>query len=182
MRFLDSSWLRYVSSASLSCCLLAPSASQAWAISVTTVICAVRCAASVTKYCCSACSLRLRMRPNRSSSYEAIAALALYTCETTVRPLAETRRGVRWADSLATAATLGRSWPRLTRYRARADSTLCMAARRSRLFSSPMAISFFTRSSVKKSAHSASPSARTCAFFVASSCGQAAAIGASGRS
>gem|GEM_PF-3252224 len=124
-------------------CASAPYVSHAVAVSATRLNCALRRLAATAKYCCNAASLRLRTRPNRSSSNSATPTPAV-NCSLTPA-------SVPWRCIWPVTATPGTRSARCTRYWPRARSTLSTATRRSRLFCSDCSITCCRRASVKKS-------------------------------
>src|SRR5690606_29153469 len=117
--------------------------SQALATSAIRPSWAARRLSSVARNCCSAAWLRLRTRPNRSSSNAARPTPAVYRSCTGASPPVRSR--------VALAPTEGRRSARWIRYWARARSTLRIAMRRSRLLSSAWPTSSSSRGSAKKS-------------------------------
>src|SRR5208283_924270 len=85
-----------------------------------------------------------------------------------------------WRVKLPPPSTLGNDDERVMRYWARLCSTFRMATRKSRLLASASSMSFFRRSSAKKSCQAMSPAADS--FWDLVTPGNCAATGAAGRS
>src|SRR5690606_27188855 len=112
---------------------------------------AARRLSSVARNCCSAAWLRLRTRPNRSSSNAARPTPAVYRSCTGASPPVRSRVALAPSDGSRSA--------RWMRYWARARATLRMAMRRSRLLSSAWPMSSSSRRSAKESRQ---PMSATC--------------------
>ena len=101
--------LASVPCASLSRSWSAASVKYALATSATRLMCVLRRASAVAKYCSSACWLRLRMRPKKSSSYAAKPMLAAYWWLVKALPVVLVVSGTRWCVPLPVALIAGNS-------------------------------------------------------------------------
>jgi len=146
--------------------------SQVLATLATSVICAALRPSSVARYCASAASLRLAMRPKKSISQLLAPRLAL-------NRLASWPCGLGAREALTVPATVGNRSALRMSYCARACAMLSTATRRSRLLRRAVAIRPRRRSSAKNRCQGSSAAGVPSG---AAGEGKAAGTGAAGRS